>query len=147
MKLLVSGSREFSDFALTRRWLQALLLPGDILIHGAARGADTAAAVVALEMGIECIPYPADWDKYGKKAGPIRNQQMLEAEHPDLVLAFPLHGSRGTWDMMDRAIKAKVHVIEGNHGWWSYRLERTESQGGNLREYVLAWIKGTELIQ
>lgn len=52
--------------------------------------------------------YPALWNKYGKSAGPIRNQQML-----DIVYAFTydLENSRGTRDMVLRARKTKIPVI------------------------------------
>ena len=54
--------------------------------------------------------YPADWDRHGKSAGPIRNRQMLAEGHPDLVVAFPDTVSRGTWDMIGAARHAGVKV-------------------------------------
>lgn len=75
------------------------------VVHGDARGADKCAKWAAEEMlGIPCHTHPADWDRYGKAAGSIRNQEMLD-KHPDIgmVLAFPLPGSIGTWDMVGRA--------------------------------------------
>ena len=53
--------------------------------------------------------YPADWQKHGRAAGPIRNQQMLDEGKPDLVVAFD--GGRGTADMIARAEKAGVRVV------------------------------------
>ncbi len=53
---------------------------------------------------------PADWDKFGKGAGPIRNQQMIDEGKPDLVVAFP--GGTGTADMVKRAKKHGIEVIE-----------------------------------
>lgn len=52
--------------------------------------------------------FKADWDKHGKAAGPIRNQQMLDEGKPDLVLAFA--GGKGTDDMCRRARAAGVEV-------------------------------------
>lgn len=63
--------------------------------------------------------YPADWEKYGKVAGPIRNQQMLDEGKPDVVYAFTddLSNSRGTADMCRRANKAGVPVyVIGRYG-------------------------------
>jgi len=49
----------------------------------------------------------ADWDQYGKKAGGIRNTWMLDDLEPgelvDVLLAFPLAGSIGTWDCIRKA--------------------------------------------
>lgn len=54
--------------------------------------------------------YKADWDTYGLAAGPLRNQRMLDEGKPDVVLAFP--GGKGTADMVARARKAGVRVVE-----------------------------------
>jgi hypothetical protein len=56
----------------------------------------------AKKLGLPYIGYPADWGKYGNSAGPIRNQQMLEEERPDMVVAFP--GNNGTQDMIKKTI-------------------------------------------
>lgn len=66
---------------------------------------------------VEHVPMPADWNRYGKAAGRIRNQQMLDEGKPDVVIAFvdkPLVESRGTNDMVSRAKKAglPVYVVE-----------------------------------
>ena len=60
--------------------------------------------------GIECVVFHADRAKYGRAAGPIRNQQMLDEGRPTLVVAFP--DGRGTADMVRRARSAGVEVIE-----------------------------------
>jgi hypothetical protein len=80
----------------------------DAIIHGGARGADSMAGEFANETGIEEIVFPADWKMYGRRAGPIRNQQMLDEGKPDLVVAFP--GGRGTADMVGRARTAGIEV-------------------------------------
>jgi cysteine synthase len=80
------------------------------VIHGAASGADTLADEWAKGKGIYVSAYPANWKLYGKSAGPIRNQQMMDTEHPDLVVAFS--GGRGTAHMSRIARKAGVTVLE-----------------------------------
>lgn len=85
---------------------------GDILeehciIVGGARGADTIAQQVAENLGISVKVVKAEWDKYGKSAGPIRNQKMLEME-PDLVIAFMRGKTKGTMDMIKRAREAGI---------------------------------------
>lgn len=80
-----------------------------IILVGDASGVDYMTKIVCNYIGISFIEYKADWDKHGKSAGPIRNQEMIDQE-PDLVLAFP--GGRGTADCVRRAKKAKIKVIE-----------------------------------
>lgn len=82
-----------------------------VVIHGGAKGADRMAKDWALEKGCDLVPFPAEWEKYGRKAGPIRNQRMLDEGKPDIVLAFPDKDSVGTWDMVKRAQKAGLEVL------------------------------------
>jgi len=86
---------------------------GTVVIHGAQRGADTIAGEIAEAMGFEVIPYPADWHKHGRAAGPIRNQQMLDEGKPTEVAAFhnDLAHSKGTGDMVRRARRAGLLVM------------------------------------
>lgn len=110
MRVLVCGSRWFTDWELMDAVLSAELHEGDTLIHGAARGADTMAEEWATGQGIEILDFPANWDKYKKAAGPIRNKQMLEEGKPDIVIAFLAKDSRGTKNMIDQATKAGVEI-------------------------------------
>jgi YspA, cpYpsA-related SLOG family len=109
---LVCGGREFADRNMFDSVMSELLnargCPSKI-VHGAARGADTMGAEFGVRMAVETLAFPADWSQ-GRKAGPIRNQQMLDQGKPDLVVAFP--GGRGTADMVRRARDAGVDVIE-----------------------------------
>lgn len=93
-------------------------LPADtMIVHGTARGVDTLAKFVAERIGLKVINdgkgFPADWKRYGRCAGPIRNQVMIDEGRPDLVLAFHtnIDESRGTKDMIDRANKVRIKVI------------------------------------
>jgi hypothetical protein len=81
-----------------------------IIVHGAAEGADALAERWAKAEFIGRHRFPAQWDKYGKAAGPIRNQAMIDKGKPDLVVAFP--GDRGTADMGRRAKAAGIKVVE-----------------------------------
>lgn len=113
MKVLVTGSREWRSRTPVLRAL--LASKATVVIHGGARGADGYAKWNARALGIPEREYPADWDRYGRAAGPLRNQEMLDKEHLpeepiDLVLAFPLEGSIGTWDMVKRAEQAGIAV-------------------------------------
>ena len=113
-KLLVTGDRNWDDIP---RIVEALrgYRPGTVLVHGACQGADIICAAVAETLGFEVRPYSADWDRYKKAAGPIRNREMLTKEHRpeepiDLVLAFhnDIDSSSGTADMLDQVIKASI---------------------------------------
>lgn len=127
-KILVCGGRDFNDWMLLAQTLNRICYerewnydpfqneytnccPNVTIIHGGARGVDLLADKWAILH--ECVieEYKADWDKYGKSAGPIRNQLMLDVGKPDLVIAFPTKNSKGTWDMVSRAKKKGIETI------------------------------------
>jgi hypothetical protein len=112
-RVLVCGGRDFQQtMALSRTLdrLQAERGQFSVVMHGGAKGADFSAACWAEVRGIPTLKFPADWITYGKAAGPVRNERMLDEGRPDLVIAFP--GGRGTADMVKRAKAAGVEVIE-----------------------------------
>lgn len=124
-RLLICGDRNWTDreffFEAMRRFVAKHGMPATI-IEGCARGADKMAGHEwAVDIGrtsssapapIYVEHYPALWDKHGKAAGPIRNQQMLDEGKPDAVIAFhkDIASSRGTADMVRRARKAGIPV-------------------------------------
>lgn len=108
-RILITGSRYYTNEAEMRRWISSLN-HDDIVVHGAERGADHLADRLAKERGLKTEPWPAGWVEYGRGAGPIRNQEMVNAG-ADLCLAFPLELSRGTWDCVGRARKAGIPVV------------------------------------
>jgi hypothetical protein len=113
-KVLICGSRDWIDPEPIRSWLCKLQDWGyTTLIEGEARGADSIARDEAEKMGFVVLKFPADWDKYHKAAGPIRNAQMLKEGTPELVVAFSKNivESKGTKNMVDQAIKAGVSTI------------------------------------
>lgn len=113
MKVLVCGSRHFHDYYKLCNTMDDLNLDEKqpiTIISGEARGADTLAKQYAEECGWDYVGYPADWNTYGKRAGPIRNSQMLVEGKPDLVVAFLAPNSRGTKHMIEIAQKAGVET-------------------------------------
>jgi len=96
MKLIVAGSREFSNIELMKSHIKRLE-PTEI-VSGCARGADKLGETIAAELNIPVKRFPADWAKYGRAAGPIRNGCM--ANYGDALLAFPIGQSRGTRNMI-----------------------------------------------
>ena len=109
MMVLVCGSVEWQDWQPIQTAL-AMLPPGSIVMHGAARGADRIAGSIARKLGFEVRAYPALWRRYGRGAGLIRNAEMI-ALGPELVLAFQLNQSRGTQHTIDLARKAGIPVL------------------------------------
>lgn len=79
-----------------------------VLIHGAASGVDTMGGEWADSRGVEVAAKPANWKRYGRAAGPIRNRAMLK-ESPDLLVAFP--GNSGTRDMVEAAKEAGLVTV------------------------------------
>lgn len=111
MRVLVCGGRDYADELSFDLAMDALYLPRDtVIIHGAAKGADTLANSYASANGMAVDMFRADWANYGPGAGPVRNQRMIDEGKPDLVIAFP--GGRGTADMVRRAKAAGVSVRE-----------------------------------
>jgi hypothetical protein len=115
MRVLICGSRSWSDIHVITAAIKNLPL-GSTIIHGACpTGADAIADVVGMMLGYDIERYPANWKQRGRSAGPKRNQQMLDEGKPDYVIAFRSAGeSHGTDDMMKRAEKAglTVNVVE-----------------------------------
>ena len=107
LRVQVTGGREYNIVSAIRLAL-ATLSPTEI-IHGAARGADTLAAQYGEAIGIKVSQFPADWNKHGKAAGAIRNEQMLLEAKPDVVLAFK--GNSGTNHMKTTAHKHGYPVM------------------------------------
>lgn len=112
MILLVCGGRDYDDQDFLEAYLDKLAEKYRItkLIHGGALGADTLASSWAWSRDIPRKEYRAKWEKHGNAAGPVRNQEMLDKEHPELVVAFP--GGSGTAHMVKIAKKAGIEVLE-----------------------------------
>lgn len=115
-RILVTGSRYWTDWdvvndALARAWNQLGRDPHAILVHGAAAGLDTIAARIwSRRFGPDQVEgHPAQWKAFGKRAGVLRNQVMVDLG-ADICLGFPLTGP-GTRDCMARAEAAGIHVL------------------------------------
>ena len=111
MKVAVVGSRSINDRDLIISFIEeshSFDKQYDKLISGGARGVDTIAEDYAKSKEIRTIIFYPDWEKYGNKAGFIRNEEM--AEYGDFLVAFWDGKSRGTAQMI-QAMKRK-----GKHG-------------------------------
>ena len=119
MKVLICGGRDMEDKDLVYKTLAPYYeeYKDELeIVSGMAKGADHWGYLFSFHYDLKCHKFPANWDKYGKSAGPRRNKQMLD-ETPggvDLVIAFPTKNSRGTWHMVQlaREYGIKTVVIE-----------------------------------
>lgn len=112
-KVLVCGSRSITDYTLVKTFLEKELLPysPDVLvISGCAAGPDKLALQFAEEHNLPTLEMPAGWDKYGKRAGYIRNKQMID-ENPDLVIAFWDKESKGTKNTLNLAKEKNIPTL------------------------------------
>ena len=110
MKVLICGSRHgFPSNKIKARLMQ---LPKDVtIVEGGADGVDKIARSIAEELGLDVIEIPANWKRYGKPAGPLRNRRMLDLlTKEDLVIAFHenLAESRGTVDCLKEAERRSI---------------------------------------
>lgn len=117
-KLIVAGGRDFNDAALMERVLIAL---ADVdyadmalsIVSGMARGADALGYQFAQANGVKCYPFPAEWEKHGKRSGFVRNAAM--GDFADGLLAFQCREqpTPGTAHMIKymQSLSKPVHII------------------------------------
>lgn len=115
MIVLVTGSREFEDPVPVYRALNDALTNGmrSIVVGDCPTGADHYARTWAGMMGVPCEMVRADWTRWGKAAGPLRNRRMVDVYRPTACLAFfwPGAGNRGTTDCANYAEAQGVQVL------------------------------------
>lgn len=109
MKTIIAGSRLITSFAIVAEAIEASGFHITEVVSGGAPGVDALAEKWAEQNGIPVKQFPADWDRYGRKAGPIRNQAM--AEYGEALIAVWDGKSRGTRDMIRRARKHGLRVF------------------------------------
>ena len=105
MKLIVAGTRDFNDYVLLAAKLDAILAntPKDQIeiVSGTSAGADKLGEQYAISNNLGLKRFPADWKKYNKKAGPIRNEEM--AQYATHCVCFWDGKSKGTANMIELA--------------------------------------------
>lgn len=112
--VLVCGGRDYNDqaraFAVLDGIARQLGVEGFLLriLTGGATGADTLGMEWARLRKVPAVSVAAEWKKHGRKAGPLRNQRMLDEFPVTMVVAFP--GGPGTADMVRRADAARIEV-------------------------------------
>jgi YspA, cpYpsA-related SLOG family len=118
-RIIIAGSRTITDKEFVFKELDRMLLPIlneiECVISGLAKGIDTLGKEWGIERGVKVVEFPAKWKELGRKAGPVRNEQMLVEGKANYVIAFQdcrenPDGSNGTNHMMRIARAAKVPV-------------------------------------
>lgn len=119
-KIIVAGGRDFSDYKFLSHCIDGSLSQRNIsephIISGGARGADCLAIHYAREHNVPYTVFPAQWDKYGKSAGFIRNNQMAKfalenSQDKPVLIAFWDGLSSGTKGMIDLARHKGFDVV------------------------------------
>lgn len=111
-KIIINGSRDFNNYTYLRLILKEYIMTNQInpelieIISGGAKGADTLAIKFAKEYNLNYKVMNADWNKYGKRAGIIRNAEMLTyaISNPNdiaILISFWNGTSKGTKHMID----------------------------------------------
>jgi len=110
MKIIIAGSRNFNNYKELCKICDYLLKDQKNIeiVSGTAKGADILGEKYAKDKGYEIKKFPANWDKYKKAAGYIRNKEM--AEYADVLIAFWDGESKGTKHMIDLAKENKLMI-------------------------------------
>ena len=122
-RCIIAGSRNFTDYQILEKNVMRVFELEHIfkpqIISGHARGTDMLGELFAHEHYLDLKTFPAQWEKYGKSAGPIRNNDMATyaSEETGMLIAFWDGKSKGTHNMIDTAKKhgLTVYVIDINN--------------------------------
>lgn len=113
IRLIIAGGRDFNDYDfLFKYYVEWDLELDDMefleeIVSGGCKGADKLGERLAHEADVTIKRFPADWNKHGKAAGPIRNEEM--AKYATHALIFWDGKSRGTKNMIDLCEKYKLN--------------------------------------
>lgn len=114
MRILITGSRDWTEEKLIYKALNYYHshnpMPHTLVSGCCPTGADQMAEEIALDLGWTVEQHPAEWDRYGKAAGPLRNQEMVN-RGADLCLAFILNKSKGATHCSNAAEKAGIRTV------------------------------------
>ena len=103
MRTIIAGSRTIKDYDIVKEAIEKSGFQITTLISGTAPGVDQLGEKWANENGVSIEIHPADWDKWGRAAGPIRNKEMADCAEACIIVWDKV--SKGTKNMMMQAIK------------------------------------------
>jgi len=113
MKVIIAGGRDFKDYEMFVSCLERTKFNIEEVVSGAANGADKFGEVFAKSFDLKLKIFPAEWDKYGKSAGPKRNKKM--AKYADGLIVFWDGCSRGSKNIIEEMKKLNKPIEE-----WRY---------------------------
>ncbi len=123
-RIIICGGRHFNDYDALETLVDSVIAEIGLnndeieIISGHCEGADTLGEQYAKNHGLACILFPAEWSKYGRSAGPIRNSQMIEhaskSQNP-IVVAFLSSRTKGTLDTVKKATKRGFTIYRYNY--------------------------------
>ena len=105
MKIIIAGSRDLFEYEILCKFMNKIEKKYEVthVISGRSKGMDSCGELWAVEHGKEIIDMPADWS-LGKKAGPLRNIEMLKVA--DIILVIMNDNSKGSSHMSKIAIES-----------------------------------------
>lgn len=147
MKVLVCGGRHFSNYSVLSSILDDCLTKCNYgeeieIVSGGCKGADSLAERYANENNIAMKIFPANWTKYGKAAGPIRNKEMVNyiKNYNSIVVAFISKDSIGTKNTVKLAKSNNIPTIEILYEVINETVELYEGiREATTNGYILDW--------
>lgn len=126
-KIAIVGSRSFKNYQAVKSVLDCIRSTKNIsIVSGGARGADFLGKRYAIEHELEYMEFPAMWDVYGKRAGFMRNTDIVN--YSDEVIAFWDQKSRGTKDTIEKAKKCGKKLFIFNLYGGFVEMHNTEAE-------------------
>ncbi len=123
-RMVICGGRHFTDYDCLKKIMgnflqdQQISFDGLEIVSGHCKGADMLGERYAKEHGVKLTVFPADWERYKRRAGPIRNKQMIDyimQTENKAVIAFVSENSKGTKQTISLARKAGISVLETHY--------------------------------
>lgn len=111
-RLIIAGSRYYTDYSTVEKDVDFIRSRHhiDTIVSGTARGVDSLGERYAKEHNINLMRFAPDWDRYGKRAGYIRNTEM--ANNADILLVIMYPDSKGSMLMYNIAKQKKLTIYK-----------------------------------
>ena len=118
-RVIIAGTRTFDDYGMLCNHADYMLQDKQrtrriVIVSGAAKGADALGEQYARDRGYKIQRYPADWNRYGRAAGPLRNEKM--AQNADALLAYWDGKGPGTQGMIALAEQYGLKIRVKRYG-------------------------------
>ena len=112
MRVIVAGSRGITNYQVVKKAIEESGFEVTEVVSGKAAGVDTLGEEWAEENGIPVKEFPAEWQRFGKAAGHLRNGDM--AIYGEALVAVMLPDSRGTLNMIKQAKQRGLpgHIVK-----------------------------------